>query len=103
MQVFCRISSDWTHPISSQWDHRPEPLFDPERCAFARRQAPGADGDDSTDWSIFREGSFDPGAPRSRLLRRLRRSVFRPHPPKPGFGPFTAQSSTVVAHHERES
>jgi len=24
-------------------------------------------------------------------------------PPKPGFGPFTPQSSTVVALHERES
>jgi len=35
--------------------------------------------------------------PRSWLLRRLRRSVFGPHPPKPGFGPFTPQSSTVVA------
>jgi len=27
----CRISSDWTHPISSQWDHRLELLFDSER------------------------------------------------------------------------
>jgi hypothetical protein len=44
-----------------------------------------------------------PGSPRSSLLRHLRRSVFRPHPPKPGFGPFTAQSSTVVPYHERES
>ena len=33
--VDCRISSDWTHPISSHWDHRPEPLFDPERRIFA--------------------------------------------------------------------
>jgi len=30
----CRISSDWTHLISSEWDHRPEPLFDPERRVF---------------------------------------------------------------------
>jgi hypothetical protein len=59
-------------------------------------------GDASTNWSIFQD-SFGAGAPRSSLLRRLRRSVFRPHPPKPGFGPFTAQSSTVVALHARES
>jgi transposase len=59
-------------------------------------------GDGSTEWSIF-QGTFDPGAPRSWLLRRLRRSVFRPCPPKPGFGPFTVQSRTVVPHHERES
>ncbi len=40
----CRISSDWADLISSEWDHRPEPLFDPERRVFfARRQAPGAE------------------------------------------------------------
>jgi Homeodomain-like domain len=59
-------------------------------------------GDARIDWSVF-QGSFDPGAPRSWLLRRLRRSVFRHHPTKAGFGPITQQSSTVVAHHERES
>jgi hypothetical protein len=32
----CGISCDWTHLISSQWDHRPEPLFDPERRVVAR-------------------------------------------------------------------
>jgi hypothetical protein len=35
----CRISSDWTHLISPEWDHRPEPLFNAERRGFLRRPA----------------------------------------------------------------
>src|ERR1700678_3730486 len=30
-------------PDIAQWDHRPEPLFNPERRVFARRQVPGAE------------------------------------------------------------
>jgi DNA-directed RNA polymerase specialized sigma24 family protein len=59
-------------------------------------------GDDSTGWAVF-QGNFDPGAPRSWLLRRLRRLVFHRHAAKVGFDSITPQSSTVVAHHERES
>jgi hypothetical protein len=58
-------------------------------------------GDAGTDWSVF-QGNFGPGAFRSWLLGRLRRSAFRRHIPKADFGPLTPQSSTVVAHHERE-
>jgi len=51
----------------------------------------------------FSRVAFDPGASRSWLQGRLRRSAFRHHPPKADLGPITPQSSTVVAHHERES
>jgi hypothetical protein len=59
-------------------------------------------GDAGTDWSVFQR-SFDPGAHRSWLLGRLRRSAFRHYLPKADLGLLTPQSSTVVAHHERES
>ena len=51
----------------------------------------------------FSRVGFGRGTRRSWLLGRLRRSAFRHHPPKADLGPLTPQSSTVVAHHERES
>jgi hypothetical protein len=58
-------------------------------------------GDVGTDWSVF-QGNFGLGASRSWLLGRLRRSAFRRHIPKADFGARIPQSSTVVAHHERD-
>jgi hypothetical protein len=34
----CRISWEWTHPISSEWDRRPEPLSGPTAHVVARRR-----------------------------------------------------------------
>ncbi len=69
-------------------------------CASSRLQE--RNGDASTNRSIFQD-NFGPGSPRSSLLGPLRRPLFRHHPQNLGFGPLIPQSSTVVAHHERES
>ncbi len=76
--------------------------FRPCSGVFCVARLQEQNGDASANWSVF-QGSFGPAPARSWLLRRLRRSVFRRLPAKAGFGQITLQSSTGVAHHERES
>ncbi len=54
----------------------------------------------ASDWSVF-GGRNDQGISRSPFPRLLRRPFFLRSLPNLGFSPITAQSRTVVAHHER--